>query len=97
MANTIKDNLELVNKALELANEDCATFHKIASSYMSDLFTGEPHFTDGMFESLAYEYVNGTEEVRKGINRACWTLIGYDFPAISAGLYDRFRCNQDFR
>ncbi len=85
-----EDKFEFVEKALELADRHYDEFHDLSSGYMTELLTDYNYSTYKMFESLASSYVEGSAEVRNGIDTACSVLTGWTFLAIAETLVNKF-------
>ncbi len=83
---------EPVQKALDLSNN--ADFLDISAEHMTELLT-DPHWsTWKMFQDLASDYLNGSEEVKKGIDTACAALTGWNFSTIAQQVIDIYEETQ---
>ena len=65
------------------------------SEYMSDLLMDDTNSTWKMFEEMAYCYINGSEEYRKGIDDACSVLTGYYFTTIAKRIREDEKAEDD--
>ena len=56
------------------------------ADYMFELLTDSDNPTYKMFEEMASSYLDGNEEFRKGFNRACSILTGWNIETIGENL-----------
>jgi hypothetical protein len=90
LTNDSENKFEFVTKALELADRHYDEFHDLSAEYMTELLTDYDYSTYKMFESLASSYVEGSAEVRNGIDTACSVLTGWNFTTIAERLVNKF-------
>ena len=60
-----------------------------SAEYMAELLMDDTTSTWKMFEELASEFINGNEDVRKGIDTATILLTGWSMETISENLLER--------
>lgn len=64
---------------------------EISAEVMSELLLDDHWSTWKMFEDLASDYLNGSDDVRKGIDLACSALTGWDLSSIAEQILARAR------
>ena len=72
-----------IKRVLEKRNYDAT------ADYMVEILTDENWTTYKMFETLAKEYLNGNEDVRKGIDMACEILTGWNVESMAKNILER--------
>ena len=75
--NTNDPAVEMVKEAFDL--DDCDA----SADVMSELLMDDEWSTYKMFEGLASDYLNGNDDVRKGIDLACAALTGWNLDTIA--------------
>ncbi len=78
-------NDKTVDNLLKLLDGDL----DISATYMSEILTDENWSTYKMFEGMASDYINGSADVRKGIDLALSALTGWNMTSISEELLNR--------
>lgn len=64
---------------------------EISAEVLSELLMDDQWSTWKMFEGLAYDYLTGSADVRKGIDLACSALTGWDLSSIAEQILERVR------
>ena len=77
------NKVEHVLESKKITRDDTA-------EYMAELLMDTDVSTWKMFEELAIDYLNGTEEFRKGMDAATATLTGWYIPTIAEQLIDKY-------
>lgn len=62
---------------------------EITAEVMSELLMDDGWTTWKMFEGLASDYLNGSADVRKGIDLACSALTGWNLSSIADQILER--------
>ena len=62
-----------------------------SAEVMCELLMDDHWSTWKMFEDLASDYLNGSADVRKGIDLACSALTGWDLSSIADQILERVR------
>ena len=75
--------MDIIKEVLETVD------HEIAAEVMSELLMDDQWSTWKMFEGLAYDYLNGSVDVRKGIDLACSALTGWNLASIADQILER--------
>ena len=60
------------------------------AEYMAELLMDNDNTTYKMFEALAAEFIEASEEKRKGINTACVLLTGWYLETIAQQIMERY-------
>jgi hypothetical protein len=81
------NNIDNIKKAHDL---DCDALREVSSDYMAEKLMDPQYSSHKMFEDLVSDYLNGSEELRKGIDRACTILTGWSLDTIAMDILQRY-------
>ena len=81
--NNLLTNSEIVEKAYDTVDADDA------AEYIAELLYDDSNSSYMMFEELASYYINGNDDTRVGIDRACAILTGNRLVTISQNLLEK--------
>ncbi len=79
---TENENTRLIEKCMNEVDVD------VSSDVMSELLMDVDWTTYKMFEGLASDYLNGNDDVRKGIDLATSALTGWNLSSIAQKIID---------
>lgn len=80
-------HIDNIKKAHDL---DCEVLREVSADYMAEKLMDPQYSSHKMFEDLVSDYLNGSDELRKGIDRACTILTGYSLDTIAMDILQRY-------
>lgn len=86
----MEEKIKAIEQVLETIDKDTT------AEYMAELLMDDKISSYKMFEELAHDYLNGNENVQKGIDRACAILTGWNLSSIAEQLLKENKEQKEF-